>query len=85
MKKFIILPITIFVCYFLLGSTIETVNSNTQSVAYAAAGGIYTSTDELKPIEEDAMVVVLSLEQEERTVPVVSSYEVFVTEILYTQ
>lgn len=85
MKKFIILPITIFVCYFLLGSTIETVNSNTQSVAYAAASGIYTSTDELKPIEEDAMVVVLSLEQEERTVPVVSSYEVFVTEILYTQ
>ena len=86
MKKFIILPITIFICVFLLGFSINTVNSNPGVKAFAFTNGIYTSTDELEPIEEEtAELAVLSLEQEEKPVPVVTSYEVFVTEILYSQ
>ena len=53
MKKFIILPITIFVCVFLLGFSINTGNSNPRVKAFAFTNGIYTSTDELEPIEEE--------------------------------
>lgn len=88
MKKFIIVPITILTCLFLLGATIGTVNSDPQVIAvdYALTDGIYTSTETLKPIEEETEEpVILSLKQEEKPVPVESSYEVFVTEILYSQ
>lgn len=87
MKKFILVPITIFICLFLLGTTIKTEDSNSQTVVYAAERGIYTSTEKLEePIEEEtAEPVILSLEQEREPVPAGTSYEVFVTEILYSQ
>lgn len=85
MKRFIIcLLITILVCLLLLGSA-KTVNSNMQ----VETCGIYTSTVRLepKPVAEIRLtpLKVKTLVCEQKATTPLNTYEVFVTEIQYTQ